>query len=78
MNSSPCADFEAARPPYCIFSLSWNQATPAMAKQVSSLVNMYRVTADDWDRWDHVAAHFDVSRYTTIAQYKEVALQIVT
>ncbi|RZC48959.1 hypothetical protein C5167_017384 [Papaver somniferum] len=62
MNSSPCADFEAARPPYCIFSLSWNQATPAMAKQVSSLVNMYRVTADDWDRWDHVAAHFDVSR----------------
>ncbi|KAI3913571.1 hypothetical protein MKW92_004554 [Papaver armeniacum] len=33
-----------------------------MAKQVSSLVNMYRVTADDWDRWDHVAAHFNVSR----------------
>ncbi|XP_026442401.1 alpha-galactosidase-like [Papaver somniferum] len=46
-----------------VYSLSpGTSATPAMAKQVSSLVNMYRVTADDWDRWDHVAAHFDVSR----------------
>ncbi|KAI3991714.1 hypothetical protein MKX01_038112 [Papaver californicum] len=62
-----------------VYSLSpGTSATPAMAKQVSSLVNMYRVTADDWDRWDPVAAHFDVSRYATIVQYKEVAVQTVT
>ncbi|XP_031403064.1 uncharacterized protein LOC116212539 [Punica granatum] len=33
-----------------------------MAKPVSALVNMYRITGDDWDNWGDVAAHFDVSR----------------
>ncbi|KAF9598698.1 hypothetical protein IFM89_029948 [Coptis chinensis] len=37
-------------------------ATPAMAKDVSPLVNMYRVTGDDWDSWSDVASHFNVSR----------------
>nr|POE94084.1 alpha-galactosidase [Quercus suber] len=37
-------------------------ATPAMAKDVSGLANMYRITGDDWDSWGDVASHFDVSR----------------
>lgn len=37
-------------------------ATPALAKEVSSLVNMYRVTGDDWDTWEDVASHFNVAR----------------
>lgn len=46
-----------------LYSLSpGTSATPAMAKQVAPLVNMYRVTGDDWDNWGDVAAHFDVSR----------------
>jgi hypothetical protein len=36
--------------------------TPAMAKDVSGLVNMYRITGDDFDKWDDVKAHFDISR----------------
>jgi len=36
--------------------------TPAMAKDVSGLVNMYRITGDDFDAWDDVKAHFDISR----------------
>uniref|UniRef100_A0A3N7FKE4 alpha-galactosidase n=1 Tax=Populus trichocarpa TaxID=3694 RepID=A0A3N7FKE4_POPTR len=36
--------------------------TPVMEKDISGLVNMYRVTGDDWDTWGDVAAHFDVSR----------------
>nr|KYP36484.1 Alpha-galactosidase [Cajanus cajan] len=36
--------------------------TPAMAKDVSGLVNMYRITGDDWDKWADVRAHFDVTR----------------
>ncbi|XP_024991132.1 uncharacterized protein LOC112525293 isoform X1 [Cynara cardunculus var. scolymus] len=46
-----------------LYSLSpGTSVTPAMAKQVAPLVNMYRVTGDDWDNWGDVAAHFDVSR----------------
>ncbi|KAF9603117.1 hypothetical protein IFM89_033842, partial [Coptis chinensis] len=46
-----------------LYSLSpGTSATPAMAKDVSSLVNMYRITGDDWDSWGDVAAHFNVSR----------------
>nr|GMD24628.1 Glycoside hydrolase [Ipomoea batatas] len=37
-------------------------ATPALAKEVSGLVNMYRVTGDDWDTWEDVASHFNVAR----------------
>ncbi|XVF85072.1 hypothetical protein PTKIN_Ptkin17bG0089000 [Pterospermum kingtungense] len=36
--------------------------TPAMAKDVSGLVNMYRITGDDWDTWSDVVSHFDISR----------------
>ncbi|KAL9151594.1 hypothetical protein ABFS82_11G061900 [Erythranthe guttata] len=46
-----------------LYSLSpGTSATPSMAKDVSALVNMYRITGDDWDNWKDVAAHFDVSR----------------
>ncbi|PWA98083.1 melibiase family protein [Artemisia annua] len=46
-----------------IYSLSpGTSATPSMAKQVAPLVNMYRVTGDDWDYWGDVASHFAVSR----------------
>ena len=37
--------------------------TPSMAKDVSGLVNMYRITGDDWDTWADVAAHFNITRW---------------
>lgn len=40
--------------------------TPVMEKDISGLVNMYRVTGDDWDTWGDVAAHFDVSRWIKV------------
>ncbi|KAI4382477.1 hypothetical protein MLD38_008437 [Melastoma candidum] len=46
-----------------LYSLSpGTSVTPEMAKEVSGLVNMYRITGDDWDTWGDVSAHFDVSR----------------
>ncbi|KAH9622445.1 hypothetical protein KSS87_016669 [Heliosperma pusillum] len=46
-----------------LYSLSpGTNVTPAMAKKVGNLVNMYRITGDDWDTWGDVASHFDVSR----------------
>eukprot|EP00252_Welwitschia_mirabilis_P005186 TRINITY_DN15676_c0_g1_i2.p1 TRINITY_DN15676_c0_g1~~TRINITY_DN15676_c0_g1_i2.p1 ORF type:complete len:650 (-),score=72.73 TRINITY_DN15676_c0_g1_i2:333-2282(-) len=46
-----------------VYSISpGTHATPAMAKSISSLVNMYRVTADDWDSWSDVYSHFNVAR----------------
>ncbi|KAH6771232.1 Melibiase family protein [Perilla frutescens var. hirtella] len=46
-----------------VYSLSpGSSVTAAMAKDVSNLVNMYRITGDDWDTWKDVAAHFDVTR----------------
>ncbi|KMT07776.1 hypothetical protein BVRB_6g146990 [Beta vulgaris subsp. vulgaris] len=46
-----------------LYSLSpGTSVTPAMAKEISGLVNMYRITGDDWDTWGDVAAHFDVAR----------------
>ncbi|KAJ4710990.1 Alpha-galactosidase [Melia azedarach] len=46
-----------------LYSLSpGTSVTPAMAKDVSGLVNMYRITGDDWDTWGDVAAHFNVTR----------------
>lgn len=46
-----------------IYSLSpGTNAKPTMAKDVSGLVNMYRVTGDDWDTWHDVSTHFDVAR----------------
>lgn len=47
-----------------VYSLSpGTSVTPAMAREVNNLVNMYRITGDDWDTWKDVAAHFDVTRY---------------
>ncbi|KAG9130680.1 hypothetical protein Leryth_018089 [Lithospermum erythrorhizon] len=46
-----------------LYSLSpGTSVTPAMAKSVSHLVNMYRITGDDWDTWGDVVSHFDVTR----------------
>lgn len=46
-----------------LYSLSpGTGVTPAMAKQVSGLVNMYRITGDDWDKWGDVLSHFNISR----------------
>ncbi|KAJ4833538.1 hypothetical protein Tsubulata_021220 [Turnera subulata] len=46
-----------------LYSLSpGTSVTPTMSKDVAGLTNMYRVTADDWDTWGDVAAHFDVAR----------------
>uniref|UniRef100_A0A6N2MQ77 Alpha-galactosidase n=1 Tax=Salix viminalis TaxID=40686 RepID=A0A6N2MQ77_SALVM len=42
--------------------------TPVMEKDISGLVNMYRVTGDDWDTWGDVAAHFDVSRWIKLLE----------
>ncbi|XP_077223816.1 uncharacterized protein LOC143857282 [Tasmannia lanceolata] len=46
-----------------LYSLSpGTSVTPAIAKDVKGLVNMYRVTGDDWDSWGDVEAHFNVAR----------------
>lgn len=46
-----------------LYSLSpGTSVTPNMARGVFGLVNMYRVTGDDWDDWRDVAAHFNVAR----------------
>ncbi|MCI12113.1 alpha-galactosidase, partial [Trifolium medium] len=38
-----------------VYSISpGTSVTPALAKEVSGLVNMYRVTGDDWDSWGDV------------------------
>eukprot|EP00048_Salpingoeca_helianthica_P002320 m.56388 g.56388 ORF g.56388 m.56388 type:complete len:449 (+) comp12033_c0_seq1:1417-2763(+) len=31
------------------------------ARTISTLVNMYRVTDDDWDKWSDISLHFDVA-----------------
>ncbi|XP_073003671.1 uncharacterized protein [Typha latifolia] len=46
-----------------VFSISpGTSVTPSMAEDITRSVNMYRITADDWDTWPDVTAHFDVSR----------------
>lgn len=46
-----------------LYSLSpGTHATPNMAIKINNLVNMYRVTGDDWDTWNDVQSHFDVAR----------------
>uniref|UniRef100_A0A7N2M9C6 Alpha-galactosidase n=1 Tax=Quercus lobata TaxID=97700 RepID=A0A7N2M9C6_QUELO len=46
-----------------LYSLSpGTGVTTSMAKDVSGLVNMYRITGDDWDTWGDVAAHFNITR----------------
>uniref|UniRef100_A0A2P2L072 Alpha-galactosidase n=1 Tax=Rhizophora mucronata TaxID=61149 RepID=A0A2P2L072_RHIMU len=45
-----------------LYSLSpGTSVTPSMARKVSGLVNMYRITGDDWDTWGDLASHFGVS-----------------
>ncbi|KAJ4960513.1 hypothetical protein NE237_020423 [Protea cynaroides] len=45
-----------------LYSISpGTSVTVQMARDVSSLVNMYRITGDDWDKWGDVEAHFDIS-----------------
>uniref|UniRef100_A0A7N0UAP0 Alpha-galactosidase n=1 Tax=Kalanchoe fedtschenkoi TaxID=63787 RepID=A0A7N0UAP0_KALFE len=52
-----------------LYSLSpGTSVTPAMAKQVSGLANMYRITGDDWDNWGDVASHFNISRDMAAAE----------
>lgn len=49
---------------YIPFSLSpGSSVAPALAKEVSGLVNMYRIIGDDWDSWKDIASHFDISRW---------------
>ncbi|KAJ4808325.1 Alpha-galactosidase [Rhynchospora pubera] len=38
------------------------RVTPSMAETIYKYVNMYRITADDWDTWSDVASHFNISR----------------
>ncbi|XP_031478672.1 uncharacterized protein LOC116249641 [Nymphaea colorata] len=46
-----------------VYSLSpGTHVTPAMAAKISSRVNMYRITGDDWDAWEHIKGHFNISR----------------
>lgn len=46
-----------------LYSISpGTHVTINMAKKISTLVNMYRVTGDDWDTWKDVESHFNVSR----------------
>lgn len=46
-----------------LYSLSpGTSVTPSMAKDVNTLVNMYRITGDDWDKWEDVEYHFNISR----------------
>ncbi|KAF6157503.1 hypothetical protein GIB67_004441 [Kingdonia uniflora] len=46
-----------------LYSLSpGTSVTSSMAEKVSNLVNIYRITGDDWDTWRDVEAHFNVSR----------------
>lgn len=46
-----------------LYSLSpGTRVTPTLAKDLTGLVNMYRITGDDWDTWGDVVAHFDVTR----------------
>ncbi|WJX53421.1 hypothetical protein P8452_39415 [Trifolium repens] len=46
-----------------VYSVSpGTNVTQALAKEVSGLVNMYRVTGDDWDLWGDVKPHFNISR----------------
>ena len=37
--------------------------TEPMARQVSGIVNMYRVGGNNWDLWDIVKQRFENARY---------------
>ncbi|XP_024523258.1 alpha-galactosidase [Selaginella moellendorffii] len=58
-----------------IYSLSpGDGATPGLAARVAQLVNMYRVTGDDWDDWKYLVKHFDVARYQELHSLYSVNL----
>ncbi|MCO5604202.1 hypothetical protein L7F22_058364 [Adiantum nelumboides] len=55
------AIISAGRP--IVYSISPGvRANPLMATLVNSVVNMYRITGDDWDTWHDLQSHFDVAR----------------
>jgi len=61
-----------------VYSLSpGTNVTPVMAKDVSGLVNLYRITADDWDTWGDVKAHFDVSRWLNTLFYFKIFVSML-
>ncbi|KAG5232157.1 DENN domain and WD repeat-containing protein [Salix suchowensis] len=47
--------------------------TPVMKKDISGLVNMYRVNRDAWDTWGDVAARFDVPRWIKFIYFRDFA-----
>lgn len=44
-----------------------SHVTPSMSETIDKYVNMYRVTADDWDTWSDVASHFNISRLSQLS-----------
>lgn len=46
-----------------VYSVSPGEGvTPTMGQAVAQLVNMYRVSLDNWDNWNSLQPHFDISR----------------
>ncbi|KAK3239567.1 hypothetical protein CYMTET_50514 [Cymbomonas tetramitiformis] len=43
----------------------------SMANEIKTHVNMYRVTADDWDSWSNVTSHFAVANECAQAELIE-------
>ena len=48
------------------------QANPSMASLTYGLVNMYRITGDDWDSWNDLRSHFDVARCGNFLQIQTI------
>ncbi|XLR50503.1 hypothetical protein S83_001175 [Arachis hypogaea] len=58
-----------------VYSLSpGTSVTPALAKDVSELVNMYRITRDDWDNWADINSHFDLLLLAQLSEFVNDAL----
>lgn len=51
-------------------------ATPSMGRQVAQLVNMYRVSADNWDYWGSMQPHFDIVRSALNTAYDTYSLKV--
>ena len=72
----PSAALAGARPPNLSLSLSvcvcvcvGTSVTLALAEGISENLDLYRVTGDDCDKWDDVAYHFNVARYTSVSMF---------
>eukprot|EP01047_Picozoa_sp_COSAG01_P038566 COSAG01_NODE_3135_length_6528_cov_7.013841_7_plen_120_part_00 len=48
---------------YSLSPGSGMSATMDKAKEIHSVVNMYRVTGDDWDSWKALQGHFGVAAW---------------